>query len=240
MENDTDTQATDPVEVATTEENTNKAAAPETTDCGCEGTAPKVTEDDVLGAIEEVKTETVTLVGKPHTVTAVRLRNGFTIVETSTCVSVENYDPQIGEDINLAKIKNKIWLLLGYLLQEQLHGEANPATKSAVLVSLHSLLQTAKGSGQLSDEEIDAACEQITDAVTCAEFDQGYQQRAIAEHECLSNRVTELDEFIASNKFDDTDPNEQTRLRSLRTQLKAMKSYESVLRLRIANFRKED
>ena len=45
------------------------------------------------------------------------LRNGFEIIETSTCV-----DAQLGEEICMKKIKDKIWYLLGFLLQTAWHG----------------------------------------------------------------------------------------------------------------------
>jgi hypothetical protein len=47
----------------------------------------------------------------------VTLINGFEITEASACVDPVNYDEKIGEEICLSKIKDKIWFLLGFLMQ---------------------------------------------------------------------------------------------------------------------------
>lgn len=49
------------------------------------------------------------------------LENGFTVTGESSCVSKENFDQQIGEDISYENARNKIWLLEGYLLQQRCH-----------------------------------------------------------------------------------------------------------------------
>lgn len=76
--------------------------------------APSVSKqmvDDFIAAVE------TTTVGFKTTIVRVTLRNGFEIVESSSCVSVSNYDEKLGESICLGKIKDKIWMLLGFLLQ---------------------------------------------------------------------------------------------------------------------------
>lgn len=65
--------------------------------------------------------ETVTMGGKTTVVRAV-LKNGFVIVESSSCVSAENYDEKLGEEICMERIRNKIWELLGFLLQTAVGG----------------------------------------------------------------------------------------------------------------------
>lgn len=65
--------------------------------------------------------ETVTMGGKTTVVRAV-LKNGFEIVESSSCVSAENYDEKLGEEICMKRIRNKIWELLGFLLQTAVGG----------------------------------------------------------------------------------------------------------------------
>ena len=54
------------------------------------------------------------------------LRNGFEIVESSACVSAENYDEKLGREICLEKIRDKVWFLLGFLLQTAVHGVKYP------------------------------------------------------------------------------------------------------------------
>ena len=65
--------------------------------------------------------ETVTMGGKTTVVRAV-LKNGFEIVESSSCVSAENYDEKLGEEICMKRIRNKVWELLGFLLQTAVGG----------------------------------------------------------------------------------------------------------------------
>lgn len=66
-------------------------------------------------------TETITL-GDRTTVARCVLRNGFEIVESSSCVDPKNYSEEYGAKICMEKIKNKIWELLGFLLQTAWHG----------------------------------------------------------------------------------------------------------------------
>lgn len=70
--------------------------------------------------------ETVTMGGKTTVVRAV-LKNGFVIVESSSCVSAENYDEKLGEEICMERIRNKIWELLGFLLQTAVGGVSGEA-----------------------------------------------------------------------------------------------------------------
>lgn len=66
-------------------------------------------------------TETHTL-GECTTVVRCVLRNGFEIVESSSCVDPKNYSEGMGREICMNKIKDKIWELLGFLLQTAWHG----------------------------------------------------------------------------------------------------------------------
>ena len=76
-----------------------------------------VTQEQVEAAIADTKIQTIELVGKLHTLVAVRLQNGFTIVETSTCVDPDNYNEDLGSQVCISKIMDKIWMLEGYMLQ---------------------------------------------------------------------------------------------------------------------------
>lgn len=82
-------------------------------------TAPSISAEMVEQFIDHH--ETVTMGGKTTVVRAV-LKNGFVIVESSSCVSAENYDEKLGEDICMEKIKDKVWMLLGFLLQTAVEG----------------------------------------------------------------------------------------------------------------------
>ena len=64
----------------------------------------------------------VTTMGDKCTVVRAVLRNGFEIVESSACVSPENYDEELGAKICMKKIEDKVWFLLGFLLQTAVNG----------------------------------------------------------------------------------------------------------------------
>lgn len=67
----------------------------------------------------------VSTVGDKTTVVVATLRNGFTIVEASSCVDPANYSQEMGKEICMEKIKDKIWFLLGFLLQSAVNGLNN-------------------------------------------------------------------------------------------------------------------
>lgn len=73
--------------------------------------------------VDEFITKTeVTTMGEKTTVVRAVLRNGFEIVESSSCVSPENYDEELGAEICLEKIRDKVWFLLGFLLRTAVYG----------------------------------------------------------------------------------------------------------------------
>lgn len=92
--------------------------------------SPSISQQMVDDFILKTWTQTM---GDKTTVVRALLRNGFEIVESSACVSAENYDEKLGREICLGKIKDKVWFLLGFLLQTAVHGvkkaktEARPA-----------------------------------------------------------------------------------------------------------------
>lgn len=59
--------------------------------------------------------------GSCLTVCCLTLRNGFTVIGESACVSPENFNRLKGEEIAYTKAREKIWPLEGYLLREKLH-----------------------------------------------------------------------------------------------------------------------
>jgi hypothetical protein len=76
-----------------------------------------VTEEQVDKIFNQSLVDYSTLFGKCVVVTA-KLPNGFIIVEYSACVDPANFSEEIGAEICVSRIKNKIWELEGYLLQE--------------------------------------------------------------------------------------------------------------------------
>lgn len=59
----------------------------------------------------------VTKIGPKTTVARFTMINGFDSVESSACVSPENYNEEIGTEICKERVKNYIWNHLGFLLQ---------------------------------------------------------------------------------------------------------------------------
>lgn len=80
-----------------------------------------VTIDQVKENMQDVIVRTLQDFGKPCTYVTVRMKNGFTLRESTTCVDPANYNEEIGKEICLRKIEDKIWFLLGYQLQEDLY-----------------------------------------------------------------------------------------------------------------------
>lgn len=85
-----------------------------------EESAPSVTSEYIENVLMYSEIAVQTLFDK-CTVVACKLPNGFVIVESSACVSPENYNEEMGIDICLDKIRNKIWELEGYNLQTRLN-----------------------------------------------------------------------------------------------------------------------
>ncbi|WP_455582559.1 Gp49 family protein [Dysosmobacter sp.] len=90
---------------------------------------PSISQEMVDDFIASV--ETVTM-GDKTTVVRATLRNGFEIVEASACVSAENYDEELGRQICLEHVKDKVWMLLGFLLQTAVHGVSERSGRSDV------------------------------------------------------------------------------------------------------------
>lgn len=84
-----------------------------------------VTKEQVAENMEDVLVRTEVEFGKPTTYVTVRMKNGFTIRESTTCVDPDNYSEELGKQICLKKLEDKVWLLLGYALQEKMYQLAN-------------------------------------------------------------------------------------------------------------------
>ncbi len=80
-----------------------------------------VTPEQVEGIISNSNISVSTILGKCTVVTA-ELPNGFIIVEDSACVDPANYNEEIGKEICLQRIRNKVWELEGYKLQSRAAG----------------------------------------------------------------------------------------------------------------------
>lgn len=84
-----------------------------------EGDVPAISERDVDRFIVSYE---IHQIGGKTTVATATLINGFIITESSSCVSPDNYDERIGASICKKKIRDRVWFLLGFLLQSSLNG----------------------------------------------------------------------------------------------------------------------
>lgn len=80
----------------------------------------EITEEYITSIIENSDFEVYTVFDK-CTVVSCKLPNGFIITESSACVSPENYDEELGANICLDKIADKVWELEAYRLQHELY-----------------------------------------------------------------------------------------------------------------------
>jgi len=58
--------------------------------------------------------------GDKTTVVHCILPNGFVLVESSSCVLSDEYDHSLGQSLAIERIKEKVWMLEGYLNQQRL------------------------------------------------------------------------------------------------------------------------
>ena len=77
----------------------------------------KVSIEEVKANMQDVFVTTIQAHDKPVTFVEVRMLNGFTVCESTTCVDPANYDEEIGKQVCLKRIEDKIFMLLGYVKQ---------------------------------------------------------------------------------------------------------------------------
>lgn len=79
-----------------------------------------VTDRQVDEILENAKITWETIFDK-CTVMYCQLDNGFIIIESSACVDPANYSSKMGYKICLERVRNKVWELEGYALQNSLN-----------------------------------------------------------------------------------------------------------------------
>lgn len=94
---------------------------------------PSISQEMVDNFILETWTQTA---GEKTTIVRAMLRNGFELVEASSCVSPENYDEKLGREICMKKIKDRSsrwWTVRLYAMMGTLAGKepgARPASQN--------------------------------------------------------------------------------------------------------------
>ena len=81
-----------------------------------------VTIEQVKENMQDVIVRTLQDFGKPCTYVTVRMKNGFTLRESTTCVDPANYDHELGKSICMKAIEKEVWKLLGWSLNDDMHG----------------------------------------------------------------------------------------------------------------------
>lgn len=84
--------------------------------------APSVTKEDVDRAIVG-ETYTVLPNGRT-TVCQLTLDNGFTVEGQSACVSIANFNAELGNRYSRERAVDQVWQLLGFRLADRLHAAA--------------------------------------------------------------------------------------------------------------------
>jgi hypothetical protein len=82
-------------------------------------TAPRLTPELISSSIKYVQYHVFS--GSCLTICCLTLINGFTVSGESACASPENFDVEIGRKISFENARNKIWMLEGYLLKQNLY-----------------------------------------------------------------------------------------------------------------------
>ena len=73
-----------------------------------------VTPEQVKENMQDVIVRTLDDFEKPTTYVAIRMKNGFILHESTTCVDPENYDEEIGKEICLKRLENQVWYLVEF------------------------------------------------------------------------------------------------------------------------------
>lgn len=92
---------------------------PEIKDSEIPNLAPRVTPELIESKINKVEFHTFT--DSLLTICVLTLQNGFNVTGESACASSQNFNKEIGERLAQKQAENKIWMLEGYLLKEQLY-----------------------------------------------------------------------------------------------------------------------
>lgn len=93
-----------------------------------------VTIEEVKANMQDVFVTTLKPFDKPVAFVEVRMLNGFTVRESTTCVDPANYDEEIVKQICLKRIEDKVWMLLGYEKQYEV------SAKNPVLASTRNMM----------------------------------------------------------------------------------------------------
>lgn len=75
-----------------------------------------ITPELVKSFVKNVEVTTERIFGKLNTVMKYELVNGFTGIEATSCVDEKNYSEEIGREVLMNRLQDKIWFGLGFAL----------------------------------------------------------------------------------------------------------------------------
>lgn len=75
-----------------------------------------ITSELVNNFIKNIEITTERVFGKLNTVMKYELVNGFVGIESTSCVDEKNYSEEIGKEILIKRLQDKIWFGLGFTL----------------------------------------------------------------------------------------------------------------------------
>ncbi len=112
-----------------------------------------VSYEKIEKLMAEADINVTTFFGKT-TVVAAQFPNGFVITESSSCVDPRAYDEEEGKQICLKRIKERLWEMEGYFLQEQeyLWNQAKNSTNAII---------PTESKNEITDEMVESADEEI-------------------------------------------------------------------------------
>ena len=91
----------------------------------------KLVQEDIEKLIQGCKVNVATVFEKV-TVVSVQLESGFVITESSGAVSPKNYDKDLGYEICIRRIIDRLWELEGYVLQKSIYGQGLASNKKGI------------------------------------------------------------------------------------------------------------
>lgn len=113
----------------------------------------RVTGKQIDDILDKAKYRVRTEFGKCTVVTC-QLPNGFILTESSACVDPDNYNVNLGEQICRSAIREKVWLLEGYLLQDRLYVDRLKKKMNKYANQLSGVLDALEERGVINDEEV--------------------------------------------------------------------------------------
>jgi hypothetical protein len=58
-----------------------------------------------------------------HTVCCLKLKNGFTVIGENACTDAAKFDRDLAKEYSKEKALDKVWMLLGFRLQDKIHNQ---------------------------------------------------------------------------------------------------------------------